>query len=69
LLKNNNIAKKFDENLASYRILSSSRSRQKLENIYWLWHINKHYNKLNFIDNIISVFFISIHSIKKYGIK
>ena len=69
LLKNNNIAKKFDENLAFYRILSSSRSRQKLENIYWLWYINKHYNKLNFIDNIISVFFISINSIKKYGIK
>ena len=69
LLKNNNIAKKFDENLAFYRILSSSRSRQKLKNIYWLWHINKYCNKLNFISNIISIFFISINSIKKYGIK
>ena len=29
----------------------------------------KNYNKLNFFDNIISIFFISINSIKKYGIK
>jgi len=69
LLKGNNIAKKLDENLAFYRISNKSRSSQRLKNIYWLWHINKNYNKLNFIDNIISIFFISINSIKKYGIK
>ena len=69
LLKDNNIAKKLDENLAFYRILNKSRSSQRLKNIYWLWHINKNYNKLNFFDNIISIFFISINSIKKYGIK
>ena len=69
LLKDNNIAKKLDDDLASYRILNKSRSSQRLKNIYWLWHINKNYNKLNFFDNIISIFFISINSIKKYGIK
>ena len=69
LLKSNNIAKKLDENLAYYRILNNSRSSQRLQNIYWLWYINKNYNKLNFFDNIISIFFISINSIKKYGIK
>ena len=69
LLKDNNIAKKLDEDLAFYRILDKSRSSQRLKNIYWLWHINKNYNKLNFFDNIISIFFISINSIKKYGIK
>ena len=69
LLKGNNIAKKLDENLAFYRISNKSRSSQRLKNIYWLWHINKNYNKLNFFDNIISIFFISINSIKKYGIK
>ena len=69
LLKGNNIAKKLDENLAFYRISNKSRSSQRLKNVYWLWHINKNYNKLNFIDNIISIFFISINSIKKYGIK
>ena len=69
LLKGNNIAKKLDENLAFYRISNKSRSSQRFKNIYWLWHINKNYNKLNFFDNIISIFFISINSIKKYGIK
>ena len=69
LLKSNNIAKKLDENLAYYRILNKSRSSQRLQNIYWLWYINKNYNKLNFLNNIISIFFISINSIKKYGIK
>ena len=69
LLKGNNIAKKLDENLAFYRISNKSRSSQRLKNVYWLWHINKNYNKLNFIDNIISIFFISINSMKKYGIK
>jgi len=58
-----------NEDLAFYRILSKSRSSQRLKNIYWLWYINKNYNKLNFFDNIISIFFISINSIKKYGIK
>ncbi len=69
LLKSNNIAIKLEEDLAFYRILNKSRSSQRLKNIYWLWHINKNYNKLNFFDNIVSIFFISINSIKKYGIK
>ena len=69
LLKSNNIARKLDESLAFYRILNKSRSSQKLKNIRSLWNINKNYNKLNFFDNIISIFFISLNSIKKYGIK
>ena len=69
LLKNKNIAKKVNEDLAFYRILNKSRSSQRLKNIYWLWNINKNYNKLNFLQNVISIFFISINSIKKYGIK
>ena len=69
LLKNNNIAKKVDGDLAFYRILNKSRSSQRLKNIYWLWNINKNYNKLNFLQNVISIFFISINSVKKYGIK
>jgi len=67
LLTNNNVAKKLNENLAFYRILNESRSSQRLKNIYWLWYINKNFNKLNFFHNIISIFFISINSIRKYG--
>ena len=69
LLKSNNIAKKFNESLAYYRILSKSRSSQRIRNIYWLWYINKKFNKMNFLNNLISIFLISLNSIKKYGIK
>ena len=69
LLKNNNIAKKLNRDLAYYRILSKSRSSQRLKNIVWLWRINKNYNKLNFLKNIVSILGISFNSIKKYGFK
>ena len=69
LLKDNNIAKKLNEDLAFYRILNTSRNSQRLKNIYWLWQVNKKYNKLNFFENIISILSISINSIKKYGLK
>jgi len=69
LLKSNIVAKKLNEDLATYRILNKSRSSQRLKNVYWLWKINKNFNKLNLIDNIISICSISYNSIKKYGIK
>ena len=69
LFKSNYLAKKLDEDLAFYRILSNSRSSRRLKNIFWLWRVNKRYNKLKLIENILSIFFISINSIKKYGIK
>ena len=69
LLKNNIVARKLDENLAFYRILTKSRSSQRIKKILSLWYINKNYNELNFFQNIMSIFFISINSIKKYGIK
>ena len=68
LLKKN-IAKKLNENLAYYRISKKSRSSTRLKSLYWLWYINKNYNKLSFVENLISICFISINSIKKYGLK
>jgi len=54
---------------AIYRIIKKSRSSKKILNIYNLWKLNKKYNKLKFLDNFISLFFISLNSIKKYGFK
>ena len=51
------------------RILKKSRSSQRLKNIFWLWYINKNYNKFNFLKNLISIICISVNSIKKYGFK
>ena len=67
ILKNNNMAHKLNDITAFYRILDRSRSRQRLQSIYWLWYVNKNFNKLKFIRNIISIFFITINSIRKYG--
>ena len=69
LFKDNNTAIKLNENLGFYRILANSRSSQRIKNIYWLWYINKNFNNLNIFQNMASIFFISINSIKKYGIK
>ena len=69
LMKKNNVARKLNENLATYRILTVSRSSQRIRNIFWLWHINKNYNDLNFFKNLLSIICISINSIKKHGFK
>lgn len=52
-----------------YRIIKKSRSSKKISNIYNLWRLNKIYNKLNFLQNLSSLFFISLNSFKKYGFK
>ena len=69
LLKKNFIAQKLSEDLALYRILDKSRSSKRFKNIYWLWRINRNYNKLNFFDNLMSLLSISKNSLKKYGFK
>ena len=69
LLKKGNKAVKINKNSMYYRITKKSLSSNKLKSLYWLWYINKKYNKLSFIRNFISVSSISISSIKKYGFK
>ena len=68
--KNKNLlAKKFKNTYAFYRILKNSRSRDKLKSVYYMWVYNRKFNKFTFVDNILSIFFISINSIKKYGFR
>ena len=57
------------ENLTKYRIRKNSLQSNKLRNIYWIWYINKNYNKFNFFNNLLSLLCISINSVKKYGFK
>lgn len=58
-----------DDFLTKYRIRKNSLQSSSLKNFYWIWKINKEYNKFNFVENFFSLFFISINSLKKYGIK
>ena len=62
-------AYKCEDVVMFYRISKNSLQSNKLRNIYWVWLINRKYNKLNLLKNIISLFSISINSIRKYGFK
>ena len=67
LLKKVGYAFCLSQYLTSYRIRKNSLQSSNLKNFYWIWKINKKYNKLNIIDNLISLTYISINSLKKYG--
>ena len=69
MLKKANFAYCFSENLMKYRIRKNSLQSNKIRNLYWIWYINKNYNKMSLIKNLLSIFCISINSIKKYGFK
>ena len=57
------------ENLMWYRVREDSLQSNKMRNLYWIWYINKNYNKMNFLKNLTSIFCISLSSIKRYGFK
>ncbi len=67
LLKKIKFAHCLKKNLTRYRIRDKSLQSNNIRNFYWIWKINKDYNYLNFFENFISLFFISLNSIKKYG--
>ena len=69
ILKKVNFAYCLSENLMKYRIRKNSLQSNKIRNFYWMWHINKNYNKLNFFKNLLSIFCISLSSIRRYGFK
>ena len=69
LLKICKSASNLNENLTLYRISRNSLQSNKLKNLYWVWYINKRYNKMNFFKNILSLFSISFNSLMNYGFK
>ena len=69
ILKKIKFAYRLNSNLCKYRIRNGSLQSNKLKNFYWIWKINHEYNKLSFLENLISLISISLNSIKKYGLK
>ena len=57
------------ENLMWYGVREGSLQSNKMRNLYWIWYINKNYNKMNFLKNLLSTSCISLSSIKRYGFK
>ena len=69
ILKKISYAYCLPESLTKYRIRKDSLQSNKIRNFYWIWCINKKFNKLNFFENLISLINISISSLKRYGFK
>ena len=69
LLKKINYAYCLQKYLTNYTIRKNSLQSNKLKNIYWVWKINKTFNKLKLLTNFLSIFFISLNSLKKYGLR
>ena len=67
LLKKVNYAFCLNKFLTKYRIRKNSLQSSVLRNFFWIWKINKYYNKLNFFENFFSLLNISINSIRKYN--
>ena len=65
----NNKAVKCEDALMYYRISKNSLQSNKFRALYWVWKINKNFNKLSILNNFKSLLFISFNSIKKYGFK
>ena len=69
IFKKGNIATKYNKNTSFYRISNNSLQSNKLRNLYWVWYINRKYNRLSLFKNLKSVLLIIISSFKRYGIK
>ncbi len=69
ILKEIGYAYCLSESFTLYRIRKNSLQSNKFRNLYWIWKINRKFNKLNFLNNLNSVISISLKSLKKYGFK
>ena len=69
ILKKIEFAYCYKKSLLNYRIKKNSLSKNKIRNIFWLWKINRNFNNLSIVKSIFSLLFISLNSVKKYGLK
>lgn len=52
-----------------YCLRKNSLQSQRLKVLFTVWKINKEFNKMSLFQNFLSLFFISINSLKKYGFR
>jgi teichuronic acid biosynthesis glycosyltransferase TuaG len=69
ILKKNINAYRCPGTYAYYLIRDNSLQSNRFSVLISLWIINKNLNKMNFVNNIISVLAISFNSLKKYGFR
>ena len=69
LLKKTGFAYCYPYYLTQYQIRENSLQSNRFRNLYWMWKINKNLNHFSNVKNLISIFYISINSLKKYGLR
>ena len=52
-----------------YRIRKDSLQSHRLRVLYEVWKINKNFNNMRLFQNFLSLLFISLNSLKKYGLR
>ena len=52
-----------------YRIRNNSLQNNRMKVFLAVWSINKNLNKMDFFSNLLSIFFITYNSLKKYGLR
>ena len=52
-----------------YRIRNNSLQNNRMKVFLAVWSINKNLNKMDFFSNLLSIFFITYNSFKKYGLR
>ena len=53
----------------NYIIRNNSLQSSRIKVLFAVWKINKKFNNLNFFENLLSIIYISISSLKRYGIR
>jgi teichuronic acid biosynthesis glycosyltransferase TuaG len=69
ILRKGYIGYKCPRSYAYYLLRKDSVQSNRLSVFFSLWTINRNFNKMNFIENIISIFFITVNSLRKYGFR
>jgi teichuronic acid biosynthesis glycosyltransferase TuaG len=69
-----NLLKKFtafklDKVNTYYRIRKGSLQSYRLKVLWTVWKINKNFNNMSFVQNLLSLLSISLNSLKKYGFR
>ncbi len=55
--------------LAKYLVRKDSLQSSRIRVLLAVWKINKNFNQMNIFMNLLSIIFISLNSIKKYGLR
>jgi teichuronic acid biosynthesis glycosyltransferase TuaG len=55
--------------LAKYLVRKNSLQSSRIRVLLAVWKINKNFNQMNIFENLLSIIFISINSILKYGFR